>query len=71
HQGNYSVAPVQAAIDDILQRTRAAGRAAGTMVKPGDADQWVERGARFLYFHVNDWLQIGSRSFPLAPLAAR
>ena len=65
HGGDYSVASVQAAIDDILQRTHAAGRVAGTMVKPGDADQWVARGARFLYFHVNDWLQIGARSFPV------
>jgi 4-hydroxy-2-oxoheptanedioate aldolase len=66
HQGDYAVAPVQAAVDDILARTRAAGRCVGTMVKPGDADQWVERGAQFLYFHVNDWLRIGARSFPLA-----
>lgn len=66
HRGDYSVAPVQAAVDDILQRTRAGGRAVGTMVKPGDAEQWVERGARFLYFHVNDWLRIGARSFPIA-----
>jgi 2-keto-3-deoxy-L-rhamnonate aldolase RhmA len=65
HHGDYSAAPVQAAVDDILQRAHAAGRAVGTMVKPGDAGQWMDRGARFLYFHVNDWLQIGSRSFPL------
>lgn len=65
HGGNYSVQPVQAAIDDILQRTGAAGKVAGTMVKPGDAQQWQARGARFLYFHVNDWLRIGAQSFPL------
>lgn len=65
HQGDYSVAPVQAALDDILQRTRAGGRAVGTLVKPGDAEQWVRRGARFLYFHVNDWLRIGARAFPI------
>lgn len=65
HGGDYSPAPVQGAIDDILARAATAGRVAGTMVKPGDAQQWVDRGARFLYFHVNDWLRIGARSFPL------
>ena len=66
HRGDYAAAPVQAAVDDILRHSRAAGRAVGTMVKPGDAEQWMARGARFLYFHVNDWLRIGARSFPIA-----
>jgi len=66
HRGDYAVPQVQAAVDDILQRANAAGRVAGTMVKPGDADAWLGRGARFLYFHVNDWLRIGARTFPLA-----
>lgn len=65
HHGDYSAAPVQEAIDDILRRAAQAGRVAGTMVKPGDAQQWIARGARFLYFHVNDWLRIGARLFPL------
>ncbi len=64
-QGDYTSATVQDAIDDILRRAAGAGRIAGTMVKPGDAEQWLARGARFLYFHVNDWLHIGAQSFPL------
>ncbi len=66
YRGDYAVPQVQAAVNDILRRTNTAGRVAGTMVKPGDADEWVGLGARFLYFHVNDWLRIGSRSFPMA-----
>jgi 2-keto-3-deoxy-L-rhamnonate aldolase RhmA len=64
-QGDYSSPAVQSAIDDILCRAAEAGRVAGTMVKPEDAQRWLARGARFLYFHVNDWLQIGAQSFPL------
>jgi 4-hydroxy-2-oxoheptanedioate aldolase len=65
-KGNYHAPKVVAAIDDILQRINAAGQVGGTLVKPGDADQWQERGARFLYFHVNDWLRIGARDFPFS-----
>lgn len=65
HKGDYRVAPVAAAIDDIIARVNAAGKVAGTLVKPGDAQQWMDRGARLLYFHVNDWLRIGSRAFPI------
>jgi len=65
HKGDYRVPAVAQAIDDILARVNAAGKTAGTLVKPGDADEWLARGARFLYFHVNDWLRIGARAFPL------
>lgn len=65
HKGDYTVPPVVQAVDDILARVNAAGKVAGTLVKPGDARQWMDRGARLLYFHVNDWLRIGSRTFPI------
>jgi len=64
-KGDYQAPAVAAAIDDILARVNAAGKVAGTLVKPGDAQAWMQRGARLLYFHVNDWLRIGSRTFPL------
>jgi 4-hydroxy-2-oxoheptanedioate aldolase len=69
-KGDYHAPAVVEAVDDILRRINAAGHAAGTLVKPGDAEQWRERGARFLYFHVNDWLRIGARSFPFDQAAS-
>lgn len=69
-KGNYHAPAVVEAVDDILRRINAAGQVAGTLVKPGDAEQWQERGARFLYFHVNDWLRIGARDFPLNQAAS-
>lgn len=63
--GDYSGSEVDGAIDDILKRAAAAGRVAGIFVTtPEDAAAWAARGVRFAYFHVNDWLRIGARSFP-------
>ncbi|OFW42803.1 MAG: 2,4-dihydroxyhept-2-ene-1,7-dioic acid aldolase [Acidobacteria bacterium RIFCSPLOWO2_12_FULL_67_14b] len=65
-QGDYTVPQVDRAVSDILHRTNAAGRVAGMLVKPGDAEAWTARGVRLAYFHVNDWLRVGARSFPWA-----
>jgi 4-hydroxy-2-oxoheptanedioate aldolase len=73
HKGDYSHPEVERAIDDILRRTRSAQKTAGMMVRPSDTRSWDGEGARFLYFHVNDWIRLGARSFPLrrpAPLAS-
>jgi 2-keto-3-deoxy-L-rhamnonate aldolase RhmA len=64
--GDYAAHEVEGAIVDILTRSRAAGRAAGMMVKPTDRRSWREAGAQFLYFHLNDWIGIGARNFPAA-----
>jgi 2-keto-3-deoxy-L-rhamnonate aldolase RhmA len=63
--GEYSGPEVQAAIEDICRRARAAGRRTGILVKPGDAQDWRRRGVSLLYFHVNDWIALGARDFPL------
>ena len=40
---------VRAAIDDALQRIRAAGRTSGTLVTPATLDHYLTLGVRFLY----------------------
>lgn len=65
HGGDYSAPEVQAAIEDICRRTLAAGRKTGILVKPGNAQDWRRRGVSFLYFHLNDWIGLGARDFPL------
>lgn len=67
HAGDYSGAEVTAAIDDICHRARAVGRKTGILVKPEDRQDWRRRGISFLYFHVNDWLDLGAKTFPLGP----
>jgi 4-hydroxy-2-oxoheptanedioate aldolase len=62
--GDYSHPAVDAAIRDTLRRAKAAGRAAGMMARLSDRSSWADEGARFLYFHVNDWIRQGAKSFP-------
>lgn len=64
HRGNYAEPEVMEVIDDICRRAVAAGRKVGILIKPGDVTSWTDRGVSFLYFHVNDWLELGSRRFP-------
>jgi 4-hydroxy-2-oxoheptanedioate aldolase len=40
---------VRSAIDDALQRIRAAGRTSGTLVAPATLDHYVDLGVRFFY----------------------
>jgi 4-hydroxy-2-oxoheptanedioate aldolase len=63
-RGDYSHPEVDAAIRDVLRRAAAAGRAAGMMARLSDRSSWSDQGARFLYFHVNDWIRQGAKSFP-------
>jgi 2-keto-3-deoxy-L-rhamnonate aldolase RhmA len=70
-RGDTAAPEVQRAIEDILARTRKAGRAAGPMVKPADERSWQAAGAQLLYFHVNDWLALGAKTFPADPATSR
>ncbi|HSN22459.1 MAG TPA: aldolase/citrate lyase family protein [Usitatibacter sp.] len=67
HAGDYGVPEVATAIEDICRRAKDAGRRSGILVKPGDLQDWRRRGISFLYFHVNDWIGLGARDFPLGP----
>ena len=66
HKGNYQTPAVRDAINNIFDQVNDANATAGTLVKPGEVNEWLERGARFLYFHVNDWLKLGANEFPFA-----
>ena len=63
HLGDYRHAQVQAVIDDIIVRGRAAGRHVGILVDADNAADYVRRGVRFLYTHANDFIAAGSRAF--------
>lgn len=67
HAGDYSRPEVAAVIEDICRRANAAQRKVGILVKPQDLQDWRRRGISFLYFHVNDWIGLGARDFPLGP----
>jgi 2-keto-3-deoxy-L-rhamnonate aldolase RhmA len=65
HAGDYSRPEVASVIEDICRRANAAGRKVGILVKPGDMQDWRRRGIALLYFHVNDWIGLGAREFPV------
>ena len=54
---------VQAAIDDAVRRTRAAGRAPGVLASPTTVRRYVELGALFLYVSLASLLNPAARDF--------
>ena len=63
HRGDYRHRKVQAVIDDIIARGRAAGRHVGILAHAGNAAEYVSKGVRFLYTHANDFIGAGARDF--------
>ena len=70
-RGDYRRPEVQAAIDDIIARARAAGRHAGILADAGNAAHYVAKGVRFLYTHANDFIDAGARAFARRVSGAR
>lgn len=66
HGGRYRHPDVLRAIDDVVRRVVAAGKAVGMLVTPEDVADWRRKGVGFLYFHVNDLLALGGRHFAAA-----
>ena len=62
-RGDYRRPEVQAVIDDIIARGRAAGRHIGILADAGNAARYVDQGVRFLYTHANDFIAAGARAF--------
>jgi len=54
---------VQAAIDDAVQRIRAAGRAPGVLATPATVRRHLERGALFVYVSLAHLLEPGAKGF--------
>jgi 4-hydroxy-2-oxoheptanedioate aldolase len=54
---------VQAAIDDAVDRIKAAGRVPGGLVTPATVQRYRERGVRFLYVSLAAVLDPGAKGF--------
>ena len=63
HRADYHHPEVRAVLEDTVARIRAAGRAAGMMVKEGDVADWRRRGVAFHYTHLNEYAELGARAF--------
>ena len=63
HRGDYRHPEVQAVIEDVIVRSRAAGRHVGILAGADDAAGYVAKGVRFLYTHANDFIGVGARDF--------
>ena len=63
HGGDFRAAPVQSVMDEVIARTRAAGRHVGILVDDHNVAEYVQKGVRFLYTHANDFIRIGAAEF--------
>ena len=63
YPGQVGHPEVQAAIDDAVRRTRAAGRAPGVLTTPDTVDRYLELGALFIYTALASLLQPGAADF--------
>jgi len=64
YPGQLDHPEVQAAIQDAVRRTRAAGRAPGVLVTNGaSARRFLDLGALFIYISLASLLQPGARDF--------
>lgn len=61
--GDFRAPEVQSAMDDVIARTRAAGRHAGILVDDDNVAAYCEKGVRFLYTHANDFIRAGAKAF--------
>lgn len=63
YPGQVGHPAVQAAIDDAVRRTRAAGKAPGVLTTLDTVDHYLELGALFIYTALGNLLQPGAREF--------
>lgn len=63
HRGDFRAPAVQSVMDEVIERTRAAGRHAGILVDRDTASDYVRKGVRFLYTHLNDFIATGADDF--------
>lgn len=63
YPGQMEHPEVQAAIDDAVRRTRAAGRAPGVLATPAIVARYVEMGALFIYVGLASLLAPSAREF--------
>ena len=63
HAGDFRAPEVQRVMDQVIERTRAAGRHAGILVDDGNVAGYVAKGVRFLYTHADAFVSVGARAF--------
>ena len=63
YRGDFRTPQMQALMDEIIERCRAAGRHVGILVDDDNAGDYVRKGVRFLYTHVNDFIRAGANAF--------
>ena len=63
HEGDFRAPEVQRVMDQVIERTRAAGRHAGILVDDGNVADYVAKGVRFLYTHADAFVSVGARAF--------
>jgi len=63
YPGQVGHPEVQAAIDDAVRRTKAAGKAAGVLTTLDTVDHCLELGALFIYTALGNLLQPGAQQF--------
>ncbi len=57
------VAPRVVAIDQTIERIRAAGKTAGILVDRDNARRYLDQGVAFHYVHANAFLSHGAAGF--------
>jgi 2-keto-3-deoxy-L-rhamnonate aldolase RhmA len=60
--GKKRAQPVLDMVDQTLQRIRAAGKIAGTLVVRQDVEHLVSVGAQLLYYHADSFVNEGVRA---------
>ena len=63
HDGDFRAPPVQEMMNEIIERTRAAGRHVGILVDDDNVADYCRAGVRFLYTHANHFIATGARAF--------
>ena len=63
HEGDFRAPEVQRVMDQVIERTRAAGRHVGILVDDDNAADYAAKGVRFLYTHANDFVAAGAQAF--------
>ena len=69
HLGQPSHPEVLATVDRVIGQVTAAGRVAGARVQDDTVEDYIKKGARFVFTDWNAWVDAGARSY-LSKVAA-
>ena len=63
HLGQTAHPEVQATIDKAIEQVTRAGKVVGALVTDDNVEDYIRKGARFLYTTAPSWLAAGARGF--------